>query len=178
MALLPVMVKRKASDATEMVDVSTDARAAQLRARVEALARVPGDAATLLHEGWGGLDTTEGVQEGGGKPDGRERTGAQIPMLIRTTDTGVYLKWSLMLQDQLARMKTANEDLKSENEALRRQLRLPAGSPSHDADGPPTQVTTPRDTSPPAKSASPGFFEGYTVLGVALMLLRRCGQGF
>lgn len=149
--LLRAMVKRKASDATEMMDVSTDVRAAQLRARVEALARVPGDAATLLHEGWGGHDPSEGVQEGCGKPDGR---GGRIPMLIRSTDTGVYLKWSLMLQDQLARMKTAYDALKSENEDLRRQLRLPAGSPSHDADGPPTQVTSPRDTSPPAKSAS------------------------
>ena len=62
--LLRAMVKRKASDATEMMDVSTDVRAAQLRARVEALARVPGDAATLLHEGWGGHDPSEGVQEG------------------------------------------------------------------------------------------------------------------
>ena len=69
---------------------NVDRRAAELRAKVEALAAK----ADSSH----GLDDV--IAEGEDEKLG-------LPMLIRTTDTGIYLKWSLMLQEQLARLFVA-----------------------------------------------------------------------
>ena len=88
----------------------TDARAAQLRAQVEQLARLPDD---------GTMSAAHAAGPAEQSLMGGDQNGMSVPMLIRSSDSGVYLKWSLMLQDQLGRMKAAYDALKEENAHLR-----------------------------------------------------------
>ena len=113
------MSKRRAEFALEPPGAPSamDQRAAQLKERVEALARGTG----------GALDDCDQIA-GTMKMPPMDGTGAaaQMPMLSRSTETGMYLKWSLMLQNEMVRMKTAYLAIKEENVALRAQL-LSAG---------------------------------------------------
>ena len=110
------MGKRKDMDPSPEMD----ARAQQLRAQVEAMARQPdgGDSGNLCGSSGSGsishnLTSARGVSQA---------ADLQLPMLVRSTEAGVYIKWSLMLQDQLARVKDAYDTLKGENIALRQRL--------------------------------------------------------
>ena len=113
------MGKRKGRPSDEPLSPA-EHRAAQLRAHVEALARQP----EALSEGVSSADVDAFVARKPSEP--QDRSGASLPMLIRTTDTGVYLKWSIMLQDQLARMKAAYESVCQENAMLRASLGVPS----------------------------------------------------
>ena len=62
-------------------------------------------------------------------------------MLIHSTESGIYLKWSLMLQDQLRQLKGAYDAIKAENASLRQQLGLPS-QPAPTAPAPATTSTT------------------------------------
>ena len=105
------MVKKRKASNDLGVPEGAQMRAAQLRAHVEALARQSDDLRDPFDSSLPEM-----------QPAVHETHAPQIPMLIRTTDTGMYLKWAIMLQDQLARMKAAHDTLKEENARLRYQL--------------------------------------------------------
>ena len=89
------MGKRKAQEASSHPLV--DARAHELRAQVEALARNGAD-----HHQCGGMPSSAAGMGQQGLPQPGCGRGMQMPMLINSIDTGVYLKWSIMLQDQVS----------------------------------------------------------------------------
>jgi len=113
-------MKRKASpDSPSQADVRTavDARAAELQAQVEELASM---------EACDGLAPPMLLDEIG--RNGEPPQDGKFPMLIRSTDTGIYLKFAVLLQDQLVRMRGTVDALREENDSLRRQLDLQAST--------------------------------------------------
>lgn len=102
---------------------AVDERARALRARVEALARQP------EHTTPGGLvDLEAHLSLGSEHPARPPAEGGTLPMLIRSSESSVYLKWCLMLQDQLARTKRSYHFLKEENAVLRRAVHAHGGN--------------------------------------------------
>ena len=101
-----------------------DERSAQLRLRVEEIARQHTSAAQNTTAEAGDMSLKE-------RPSrlSREDGGLQIPMLISSTEMGVYIKWALTLQEQLAHVTESHsqamtllEQLREENRVLRGAL--------------------------------------------------------
>lgn len=87
-----------------------DARAAALRSRVEELAR-----ASYKERDQGftapGV-STELMRAGMQFPQGQGSTeSGELPMLIKSTEMGVYIKWALLLQEELQRSLTLHAQL-------------------------------------------------------------------
>ena len=122
------MGKRKAAPMESALPDDHEQRAAQLRAQVEALAREPMQESPIQQA----ARAREAVPE---------EQGRGLPMLIHSTESGIYLKWSLMLQDQLRQLKGAYDAIKAENASLRQQLGLPS-QPAPTAPAPATTSTT------------------------------------
>lgn len=111
------MAKRM-RETTSLVPPGAEERALRLQREVEALAKSENG-----NELGTGLDGAESMKDAQNLNQMGKALDAGLPMLVRTTETGVYIKWSLMLQDQLARIKAAYDQLKEENAALHKRLR-------------------------------------------------------
>ena len=109
-------------------------RLAALRAQVETLARSRTDA---LHDADlrgcnGAISTAVGSSSAAAGPAGNDQQ--RLPMLISSTEMGAYIKWALLLQEQLCkacernrRLTEAIDRLSEENRQL--QLAVETGEP-------------------------------------------------
>ena len=115
--------KRKEPPATSMAlppSAELDERARHLMEKVEALAKGNGDGSDLDRCSSSSVARRSALHD---------PIGESLPMLVRNTESGVYIKWSLMLQDELSRIKLAYEQLKAENAFLRNRLEAAEGAP-------------------------------------------------
>jgi hypothetical protein len=116
--------KRKEPPATSMAlppSAELDERARHLMEKVEALAKGNGDGSDLDRCSSSSVARRSALHD---------PIGESLPMLVRNTESGVYIKWSLMLQDELSRIKLAYEQLKAENAFLQNRLEAAEGAPA------------------------------------------------
>ena len=98
-----------------------DARAATLRARVEELAKASFKDTATMEERCGAassgavhvpLPQLPPVTPGGAA------SGESLPMLITSTEMGVYIKWALLLQEELERSRGLHRQLQDVHHKL------------------------------------------------------------
>ena len=123
-------------------------RARVLKARVEELAlsmhqqALPEASQCLLGEG--GPSSAAGAAAGSSAAAAAgSSAGDELPLLVSTTELGVYVKWSLLLQEHLQQVLAQRDSLaamrrllEQENEELRAAIAGPAGAVLAGALGP------------------------------------------
>jgi len=120
-------MKRKAQAAASASGAANkrhvDERAAALRAQVEELARKRNEEEPLGRGSSSGMPLGRGSSGSGtGMPE--HDGGMRLPMLISSTEMGVYIKWSLLLQEQLQKATEQHRQISDIVERLREENKM------------------------------------------------------